>query len=873
MIKHPHLSAKLSLLYALRINPAVKSHSDLAKRLGITRQQISRWIHGTDTRQGDCIPNSQIDAVSVIFRVEAHWFTYDLDSFESKLRQKVERDGAKYSVRPEKISLSLLPMTNVDIFGRDSELKLLDSAWEESTANILQVVAFGGVGKSSLINCWLSRLDKRNYRGAKNVYAWSFYWQGSTSDVKSSGDFFIEHALDWFGDKQPAEGTPWAKATRLANLIRASRTLLILDGLEPLQFPPGPKKGQVENPAVALLIRELASDNSGLCIITSRIGVADLISYQDGRVQTVDLSYLSAEAGTQMLKSMGVKGEPADFSPAIEEYAGHPLSLSLLAGFLLVVHEGRISKFREIKSLLDEQNLGTHAKNLMRVYLDWFKHTPECGLLYLIGLFDRAVTLGHLQTLCSKERIDSLTGELASFSSAEWHYAIAKLEDANLVAVDKRDTDYIIDCHPLVRHYIDDFLFSEHKDLWVKGHGLIFHHLQQIAVSSPSNMKELEPLFRAVIHGTQAGLYIEAFQLYFERIKKGQFSIFTEGSHHADQACIRAFFVKQWTEPVDELPEDAQFYLLSSAATNLIYLGNINEAIGPSYKSIGWFVQHEKWLEAAGAAAPLWSMLVAAGRLAEAIELLDNLQGSVAGTNNDVISAMALNFYAHAYHLSGEDEKARKLFEQVEGTLSQTVPNSPVPLPTISSYYCKFLVETGAPKEALQRALRTFEWRKEKAWQVAIDTTSLLASDHMVLGLAYLKLGDFDNAKFHLDRQVELFKSADEWLYLPIGLNSRALYFIEINDFPAGIDDLNEALDISIRTGAKFGRWEAMVNLAALHFKRGDYKQSSSLLQQAKTMEGMELYRFRNDELVSLEENLSLALANDDSVNPNLVPT
>ncbi|HJO11350.1 MAG: hypothetical protein CMQ17_03455 [Gammaproteobacteria bacterium] len=511
MKNHPHLSEKLALLYALRANPSINCHADLAKRLGIAPQAISIWIHGTATRTGDCIPNAQIDAVAYVVAIEAHWFALDLESFKNKLHQKLERESRRYSARPEKISLSLLPMTNAEIFGRVEELKLLDAAWEESANNVIQVVAFGGVGKSTLINCWLSRLEKKNYRGAEKVYAWSFYWQGSSSDVKSSGDFFIEHALDWFGDEQPTEGTPWAKATRLANLIRASKTLLILDGLEPLQFPPGPKKGQVENPAVALLIRELASDNSGLCVITSRIGVTDLISYQDGRVQTIDLGSLSVEAGTQMLKSAGILGDSADFTSVIKEYSGHPLSLSLLAGYLLVVHQGDISKFREVKSLFDDQNLGTHARNLMRVYLDWFKNTPQCSLLYLIGLFDRAVTLQNLQTLCSNETIDSLTSELASFTNSEWRYAISNLKDANLVSVDQRGNDLIIDCHPLVRHYINDYLATEHKELWGKGHGLIFRHLQQAAVGDPSNMRELEPLFRAVIQGSQAGLYVEAF--------------------------------------------------------------------------------------------------------------------------------------------------------------------------------------------------------------------------------------------------------------------------------------------------------------------------------------------------------------------------
>ena len=126
-------------------------------------------------------------------------------------------------------------------------------------------------------------------------------------------------------------------------------------------------------------------------------------------------------------------------------------------------------------------------------------------------------------------------------------------------------------------------------------------------------------------------------------------------------------------------------------------------------------------------------------------------------------------------------------------------------MPTVSSYYCKFLLETGRHQEALERLVKTFAWRKRKSWQVAIDTTSLFASDLLVLGLTFLARGDLINAKKYLDQQVELFRSADEWLYLPTGLHSRARYFIKVKDFQAATADLNEALQIAQRTGAVLG--------------------------------------------------------------------
>jgi hypothetical protein len=80
---------------------------------------------------------------------------------------------------------------------------------------------------------------------------------------------FLDAALNWFGDPDPMLGTAWEKGERLAKLVAHRRTLLILDGLEPLQNPPAPQEGRVREPSVQALLRELAASNIGLCVITT----------------------------------------------------------------------------------------------------------------------------------------------------------------------------------------------------------------------------------------------------------------------------------------------------------------------------------------------------------------------------------------------------------------------------------------------------------------------------------------------------------------------------------------------------------------------------------------------------------------------------
>src|SRR6516165_1815165 len=99
------------------------------------------------------------------------------------------------SLAPEKISVARLPITGSNLFGREEDIAFLDRAWVNQHVNVVTIVAWGGVGKSTLINHWLGRMAAEDYRSAELVFGWSFYRQG-TSGQSSSADEFLEAALD-----------------------------------------------------------------------------------------------------------------------------------------------------------------------------------------------------------------------------------------------------------------------------------------------------------------------------------------------------------------------------------------------------------------------------------------------------------------------------------------------------------------------------------------------------------------------------------------------------------------------------------------------------------------------------------------------------
>ena len=359
------------------------------------------------------------------------------------------------SIPPEHIFTAKLPTTGHELFGREKELATLDEAWKDAHTNILSLVAWGGVGKTALVNYWLNQMECDNWREAESVFGWSFYSQGTREDRQASGDEFLAYAIKWFGDEDMAnsKSSPWDKGVRLAELIRRQKTLLILDGLEPLQYPPGPMEGRLKDQGLQALLKELVRSNPGLCIITTREKVKDIEHAEGSTLKCIFLENLSVEAGVELLKSLGVKGTDKELRKAVEDFGGHALALNLLGTYLTTVHEGEIRKRDLVPRLTDEQEQGGHAKRVMESYEIWLKGTPELDILYLMGLFDRPAPGGAIDELRKEPAIKELTDKLQGLSDANWQYAVKHLRDLRLLGQrDDLDPDKL-DCHPLVREH------------------------------------------------------------------------------------------------------------------------------------------------------------------------------------------------------------------------------------------------------------------------------------------------------------------------------------------------------------------------------------------------------------------------------------
>jgi tetratricopeptide (TPR) repeat protein len=776
--------------------------------------------------------------------------------------------AAGFVPMPPKIYTSKLPSTVPILFGRDDALEQLDRTWDNPLCHILELVAFGGVGKTSLVNNWLLGMAEKDFRGATWVYAESFYSQGAKEGGQASADTFIATALKDFGDQDPNLSSPWDKGRRLADLMRRERTLLILDGLEPLQFPAGEMKGRLKDPALETLLKELAVSNPGLVIITTRLEVAELQGYTQSRdpakdppVTVIDLENLSEEAGADLLEHLGVNGQRREMEEAAGEFRGHALALTLLGKYLVVVHEGDIRRRDEIPALSDEEEEGGHARRVMRAYEIWLKDRPELlEILRIMGLFDRPAEAGAIKAVRKAPAIEGLTSHLAKLPKEKWRYALKALRDLRLLDAFAPHNPYSLDCHPLVREYFGERLQKENPKAWKTGHSRLYEYHKSVAKKLPETVAELAPLYAAVVHGCRAGRHQEALgDVYMRRILQGNQFVSSKklGALSADLTALAAFFDPPWETPAASLTPFDQSFILNQAGYRLWGLGRLQEALDPLQTALDRAIAREDWGNATAAANNLTNLTVELGELerAEALarQTLDLAESS--GEKYKILVSQC--FLAYALHQMGAQQEAGELFRQAEALQKESQPREPYLYSFRGFQFCDLLLDQGLYQEVLARMANIIKIAQRN--QLLQD----IGLDHLSLGEAYLAQGldeserNLGKAAEHLSEAVDFLRRAGMQHFLALGLLGRAGFFRANRDWPQGHRDLEEALEMCQRSGMRLYEADCHLEYARLYLAQGNKEEARRSLAVAKPMIQQMGYHRRDREVEELEAQLS----------------
>jgi tetratricopeptide (TPR) repeat protein len=718
-----------------------------------------------------------------------------------RLEETPSHDDGRSAGVPADIS-RIMKYAPSNLIGREAETKVLNDAWDEvvrgeaKRPHVLTFVALGGEGKTSVVAKWAVDLAFQDWPGCEAVLAWSFYSQGTREQLAASSDLFLNEALSFFGDAAMAGSAAGAfdKGRRLAQLIGERRALLILDGLEPLQYAPtSPTPGELKDQGIAALLKGLAANSRGLCVVTTRYSIPDLRGYVGKTVEEKKLARLSTEAGVALLQSFGVNGSLRktiassdgrtlwnEFEKLVEDVKGHALTVNLLGSYLRDAHGGDIRRRDLIRlSEANAEEQGGHAFHVMdayvrsmapgglRVWLRCLFSSKERELredgrralafLRLLGLFDRPATAGTLAALWEGEVIAGLTEPLIGIRETQRSIALQRLEDAKLLTVIREPGSGVfvaLDAHPLLREYFGQRLRDVQPEAWRAAHRRIYEHLCATTEDKPdATLEDLQPLYQAVAHGCHAGLQQWAcVKVYRDRILRGRehYTWHKLGAFGSELGAQASFFETPWSRVSPALREDDQAWLLNEAAYCLRALGRLTEAREPLRATMEINACKCEWRNAAVCASNLSELELTLGKVAGAVG--DAEQSVTYADLSDDAGQQMVNrgTLADALHQAGCRDEAEARFREAEQMQAKFQPGHPLLYSLRGFQYCDLLLSE-AEREAgnaegerkreeglalcravAERAAQTIEIGERNHWLLDI------ALNHLTLGRAAL---------------------------------------------------------------------------------------------------------------------------------------
>ncbi len=283
-------------------------------------------------------------AVKAIFDLQIHTIRHG--TFESDVEtlttryippHKAPKEGIPISIAFQADISRIIKYAPADLIGREAETKLLSRRLGQS-----RVRRNEDARTSSPSSPWAARGRPRWSRSGRRTGASGLAGMrcrfrvvvlqpGHGEQTAVSSDAFLAEALTFFGDPAMAGSAQGAfdKGRRLAQLVGERRALLILDGVEPLQYAPtSPTPGELKDQGLAALLKGLAATSLGFCVVTTRYAIAGLCAPSGrpprrGRVA----ASLDGRRGDAAPDHRRKTGSQAEFEKLVEDVDGHALTL------------------------------------------------------------------------------------------------------------------------------------------------------------------------------------------------------------------------------------------------------------------------------------------------------------------------------------------------------------------------------------------------------------------------------------------------------------------------------------------------------------------------------------------------------------------
>jgi WD40 repeat protein/transcriptional regulator with XRE-family HTH domain len=345
---------------------------ELAARAGVNVNSIHGWEAGAN------FPSSASLKALIAVGLQAGGFTAGHEAEEARElwaaalrnapRLRMPFDGAWFEqiaagrrepvrddVRSNDITTTALPVSAgtpgrsswgdapdvLNFVGRASERKVLRQWASDARCRVIAVLGMGGIGKTLLAT-----------RVARDLAPESdFVFWRSLRDAPAPGEWLAE-AIAFLApnDHSPPQAES-AQVTRLLELLRDARCLLILDNFETV-LQPGGSAGDYRPgyERYGTLLRQVAEASHRSClVVTSREEPLELgpLRGEHGSVRIAALAGLPVEDGRTLLSDKELDGDDAAWQALVERCGGNGLALKVVGETTRELFGGSIADYVE----------------------------------------------------------------------------------------------------------------------------------------------------------------------------------------------------------------------------------------------------------------------------------------------------------------------------------------------------------------------------------------------------------------------------------------------------------------------------------------------------------------------------------------------
>jgi hypothetical protein len=781
---------------------------------------------------------------------------------------------------PVLVDVDHLESHGAPFFGREAELARLDEAWGEPGTRIVSITGPAGAGKSALVCHWLGVLATERWRDAERVMGWSFR---AHEIGPASAEAFLNHGLRALNDPNPAAGSPRDRGTRLAQRIAERRTLLILDGLECLQYGEDQRNSRFIDPGMSAFLGHIAVAGTGLCVMTAHDPIADLGAAASSVSYT--LGELPEESAVALLRSLGVEGRDDLLLSVAERSGGNALTLTLLGHYLRVAHGGDVGKH-------PFPSLGQGGKGpeagfpVVAAWARWLGETRKLSILRLLALFSGPADSDELAALRALPLILGLTQTFfvrklfrcEPISEPDWQRDVASLREHGLLKPARDPAK--LDMPPLLGSFFARELQERSPEAWRSGHLRLY---KRLAKNSPDHLDAVaagQRLSASIFHGCQAGRHASALDIFtrWSQGPKGSKDLRAPGF---ELAVLGYFFEHRWDRPIGSLPLKQRRFVLRTAGSLLMALDRLPEAIGP----LRMAVEIRIGSDFDGAEGDLVRLTLALGNIANAVEWAKWSVHEADARPDPLKKAISRFLLGDALHQAGLRDGSLAVFREGNAQAEIHLHHREGPL-----LFCDLVLDLVEPEDgsgidgisAHMEGLQALETECQNLANVARkELEAAEKSGHPInVALANLMLGrvyiasalagrsegvrsvELDRADQHLRWSVSGLRREGGELYFPSALLAEASLRRCQGDLDGAAADLSEAMKIGRRSGRLLIECDAHLEWVRLELQRHDFAAARAHLSTARRLIDETGYGRREREVVYLERCMLSSLPN-----------